>query len=211
MTKKHLIVAGNIGAGKSTLVKLLADKLGCKPYFEPVTENPYLEDFYTDMGRWAFPSQIFFLAHRAENHHQLKDDPHSVVQDRSMYEDAEIFARNLHRQGHLSDRDWETYKNIYSTLVRLLPPPDAAVYIRASVPTLRRRIAKRGRSFEEGIPSEYLEGLNELYEQWIGGFSIAPVITIPGDELDFVDQPSALSSYLEEIRHMLEDGQPSLF
>lgn len=211
MAKKHLIVAGNIGAGKSTLVGLLADSLACKPYYEPVTENPYLEDFYSDMGRWALLSQIFFLAHRAENHQQLKDDPHPVVQDRSVYEDAEIFAKNLRQQGHLSDRDWNTYLKVYATLVRLLPPPDIAIYIRASVPTLKRRIAKRGRAFEEKIPDSYLEGLNKLYEEWIDSFSLCPVVTIPGDELDFVENPSALNGYLERIKEILQGGQPSLF
>ncbi len=170
--KKHLVLAGNIGAGKSTLVSLLSELLGFQPYYEPVAENPYLSDFYADMERWAFQSQIFFLSHRIRTHRCLMDDPRSVVQDRSVYEDAEIFARNLHAQGRMADRDWETYHSLYRTLIGLLPAPDLVVYLRASVPTLKKRIALRGREMEAAIPDTYLEGLNRLYEDWIGRFDL---------------------------------------
>ncbi len=145
--KKYVVLAGNIGSGKTTLVSMMCERLGWKPYFEPVTENPYLEDFYRDMSRWAFHSQVFFLTHRVRSHHALMDDPWSVVQDRSLYEDAEVFARNLYIHGRMSERDWGTYLELYRTVITLLPPPDLVVYLRASVPTLKRRIAQRGRGF----------------------------------------------------------------
>ena len=152
--KKYIVLAGNIGAGKSTLVGLLSARLGFTPYYEPVAENPFLHDFYTDMRRWAFNSQVFFLTHRVRSHRALMEDPHSVVQDRSLYEDAEVFARNLHERGDMSDRDWDGYSELYRTLCDLLPAPDLVVYLRAALPTLRARIAKRGREFEAGISDE---------------------------------------------------------
>ena len=209
--KKYLVVAGNIGAGKSTLVELLAQRLGFRPYYEPVAENPYLEDFYGDMARWGFHSQLFFLHHRLMSHRRLMDDPWSVVQDRSLYEDALVFARNLHLQGSISPRDWETYFGLYSTLTDLLPAPDLVVYLRASVETLKARIAKRGRGFESAISSEYLEGLNRLYEEWIEGFTLAPVLVIPGDRLDFVEADRDLSAVVGSIELHLREKQRSLF
>jgi hypothetical protein len=209
--KKYLVLAGNIGAGKSTLVGLLADRLGFRPYYEPVAENPYLEDFYADMERWAFQSQAFFLTHRVRSHRALMDDPFSVVQDRSMYEDAEVFARNLFERGSMSARDWSTYSELYRTLTSLLPPPDLVVYLRASVPTLRKRIAKRGRDFETGLPDQYLSELNRLYEEWIDGFELAPVLIVPGDRLDFVAESRDLDSIVRTIENRLRDRQGTLF
>lgn len=209
--KKYIVLAGNIGAGKSTLVGLLAEKLGFRPYYEPVAENPYLEDFYSDMERWAFNSQIFFLTHRIKSHHSLMDDPWSVVQDRSLYEDANVFARNLYERGSMSSRDWATYCEIYRTMTSILPAPDLVVYLRASVPTLRKRIARRGRGFEADIPSEYLESLNILYEEWIDGFSLAPVLVVPGDKLDFVEESRDLKAIIHTIDHRLRDKQGNLF
>ncbi|HAE22498.1 MAG TPA: deoxynucleoside kinase [Spirochaetaceae bacterium] len=209
--KKYLVLAGNIGAGKSTLVGLLADKLGFRPYYEPVAENPYLKDFYADMERWAFHSQTYFLSHRVRSHRALMDDPWSVVQDRSLYEDAEVFARNLYERGSMSARDWDSYRELYRTLTTLLPPPDLVVYIRASVPTLKKRIALRGRGFEADIPDEYLEGLNRLYEDWINGFSLAPVLVIPGDRMDFVEESRDLKAIIRSIEQRLRDQQGLLF
>ena len=205
------MLAGNIGAGKTSLVGLMCDRLGWKPYFEPVAENPYLEDFYKDMGAWAFHSQVFFLTHRVRSHRALMDDPYSVVQDRSLYEDAEVFARNLHRQGHIRERDWQTYQGLYQTFTTLLPPPDLVIYLRASVPTLRRRIAQRGRGFEAGISDEYLGQLNCLYESWIAGFSLAPVLTISSDRLDFVQKKGDLRKIVAVVEERLRGDQGLLF
>jgi len=209
--KRYLVLAGNIGAGKSTLVDLLCRRLGWTPYFEPVAENPYLQDFYADMERWAFQSQAFFLMHRARSHRELSLEPGSVVQDRSLYEDAEVFARNLHRQGRMSDRDHRVYRELYGVLTSLLPPPDLVVYLRASVPTLKRRIAHRARSFEQDIPETYLEGLNGLYEEWIGGFSLAPVLTVEADQTDFLDRPADLDAVVGRVEEALKEGQGTLF
>jgi deoxyadenosine/deoxycytidine kinase len=209
--KRYLVCAGNIGVGKSTLVSLLSERLGFRPYFEPVTENPYLEDFYADMGRWAFQSQLFFLSHRVLSHRALMDDPYSVVQDRSIYEDAEVFARNLFEQGALSRRDWETYRSLYTSLIGLLPAPDLVVYLKASLPTLRARIAKRMRGFESSIGDEYLLGLNRLYDAWIEGFRLAPVLVVDSDALDFVEEKRDFDAVIETIDSILRDKQASLF
>ena len=209
--KTYVVLAGNIGAGKSTLVRLMCDQLGWEPYFEPVAENPYLADFYRDMKRWAFHSQVFFLTWRARSHRALLDIPRPVVQDRSFYEDAEVFASALHRQGAMSNRDWKTYRGLYRTLTTLLAPPDLVVYLRASVPTLQRRIAQRGRDFEAAITDAYLEELNVLYEDWIGGFTLAPVLTVPSDRLDFVKDSKDLSAIIATVQERLRGRQGTLF
>ncbi|HET7838910.1 MAG TPA: deoxynucleoside kinase [Rectinemataceae bacterium] len=209
--KKYIVLAGNIGAGKSTLVGLLAERLGFRPYYEPVAENPYLADFYADMERWAFNSQVFFLTHRVRAHRALMEDPHSVVQDRSLYEDAEVFARNLYEQGSMSRRDWTGYCELYRTLKGLLPPPDLVIYIKASVATLKKRIAMRGREIEAGIEDSYLAGLNRFYEEWIDGFDLAPVLVVPGDRLDFVAESGDLQAIMNVVEDRLRDRQGILF
>jgi deoxyadenosine/deoxycytidine kinase len=209
--KTYVVLAGNIGAGKSTLVGMLCERLGWEPYYEPVTENPYLADFYADMRRWAFHSQVFFLTYRARAHRALMDIPRPVVQDRSFYEDAEIFARALYRQGAMSEREWETYRGLYQTLTTLLVPPDLVVYLRASVPTLKARIALRGREFEARITNEYLQGLNELYEEWTRSFTLAPVLVVPADRLDFVKDPASLDAIASGITERLRGRQGELF
>jgi deoxyadenosine/deoxycytidine kinase len=211
VTKKYLVLAGNIGAGKSTLVGLLAERLSFSPYYEPVAENPYLVDFYADMRRWALQSQLFFLTHRVRSHRELMHDPRSVVQDRSIYEDAEIFARNLYEQGSMSERDWITYRNLYRTLIDLLPAPDLVVYLKASVPTLRKRIELRGREMEAAIPEAYLSGLNRLYDEWISSFALAPVLVVPCDRLDFVAESKDLDAIVGEVKRRLRDKQGELF
>ena len=209
--KKFVAVAGNIGVGKSTLVEMLCVRLGWEPFYEPVTENPYLEDFYNDMSAWSFHSQIFFLTHRLRSHHKLGQHPSSVVQDRSVYEDAEIFAYNLFLQGHINQRDYQTYRDLYETTSRLLPPPDLVVYLRASVPTLLNRIERRGRNYERTISAEYLHGLNDLYEQWIDNFTLCPVLAVPADELDYVSHTGHLRLIVEKVQDKLTGKEEVVF
>ncbi len=199
--KKFVVVAGNIGVGKSTLVSLLCERLGWTPFLEPEASNPYLADFYRDMRAWAFHSQIFFLTHRLRIHRELTRHPSSVIQDRSVYEDAEIFARNLRHRGMISDRDYATYCELYEVLTEFLPPPDLVIYLRASVDTLQERIALRGRAYERQITPEYLTQLNELYEAWIARFSLCPVLAVPADDLDYVGRPE----HLELIHHKVQE------
>ena len=208
--KRYVVLAGNIGVGKSTLVDLLCRRLDWSAYYEPVAENPYLKDFYSDMQRWGFHSQCFFLTHRAISHRGLSLEPSSVVQDRSIYEDAEVFARNLFMQGQLSARDYQVYRDLYQVFVSLLPPPDLVVYLRASLPTLRQRIGVRARRFEQSIPDSYLEGLGLLYEDWIGSFQLAPVLAVETDELDFNNHSADLETVVARIETALREGQEEL-
>jgi deoxyadenosine/deoxycytidine kinase len=203
MEKTFIAIAGNIGVGKSSLTGLLSKCLGWEPFYEAVAENPYLADFYADMTRYAFHSQIFFLSRRLRHHRRLLDFPGSVVQDRSVYEDAEIFARALFQQGHIGQRDYTTYRELYEVLVQFLPPPDLIVYLQASVPTLLRRIALRGRAFERNIDPAYLGQLNELYDGWMQGFNLCPVQVVPADELDFVHDGNHLDLIIASIQSRL--------
>ncbi len=201
--KKFVIVAGNIGVGKSTLVKLLSERLGWKPYYEPVAENPYLADFYRDMRTWAFHSQIFFLTHRLRIHRRLVDHPTSVVQDRSVYEDAEIFAHNLYQQGLIRERDYRTYRELYQVLTEFLPPPDLVVYLRATVTTLQGRISQRGREYEREITAEYLAQLNDLYLAWVERITFCPILTVPADDLDYASRPSHMDLIVSKVQEKL--------
>lgn len=201
--KKYVAVAGNIGVGKSTLVELLCERLGWQPFYEPEAENPYLADFYRDMHNWSFHSQVFFLTRRLRAHRQLLDHPTSVIQDRSVYEDAEVFALNLQLQGFMSKRDYETYRALYEVLGEFLPPPDLVVYLRASVPTLLSRIDRRGRAYERTISAEYLGQLTQLYEEWIARFNLCPVLTVPADDLDYVAHPAHLELVVRKVQDKL--------
>ena len=203
MTNYFITVAGNIGVGKSTLVKLLADRLGWEPVFEVVTENPYLADFYSNMTRWSFHSQVYFLSRRLRQHHDLLQLRTSAIQDRSVYEDAEVFARNLHHRGHLSDRDWQCYQELYKTLALLLRPPDLVVYLKASVPTLQKRIGTRGRDYEQEIDLDYLRELNDLYDRWVSRFQLCPVLTVDTEGLDYVHHQTHLDQIWQRIDNRL--------
>lgn len=211
MKKRFITVAGNIGVGKSTLVGLLSKKLGWEPFYEPEGENPYLADFYQDMHSWSFHSQIFFLARRLRAHRQLLDHPTSAIQDRSVYEDAEIFAQNLYLQHHMSERDYQTYRELYQVLTIFLPPPDLVIYLRASVPTLVRRITSRGRDYEQQIQPEYLQRLNSLYEAWIADFILCPVLTVPADDLDYVAHDGHLNLIVIKINEKLSGKEEVIF
>ena len=204
MPTYFVTIAGNIGVGKSTLVSLLSTKLGWEPVFEAVTENPYLADFYADMNRWSFHSQVFFLVRRLQQHHDLLQRPSPVLQDRSVYEDAEIFARNLYDQGNMSERDWNCYFDLYRTLATMLRPPDLVIYLRASVPTLRRRISQRGRDYEQEIDMAYLERLNKLYDRWSAAFRLSPVLTVDTDNLDYVQHDDHLDQIWQKIEDRLQ-------
>lgn len=205
--KRFVAVAGNIGVGKSTLTQMLAGELGWEPFMEAVDDNPYLADFYQDMSRWGFHSQMFFLGRRLQHHHRILEHPTTVVQDRCVYEDAEIFARNLFRQGHLSRREWDSYRSLYEVISQYLPPPDLVVYLRAGVETVMARIRRRGRDYERQISPRYIGQLHELYEEWARSFRLCPVLTVPADEMDFVSRPEDFGQIVVEILEALRAGQ----
>jgi deoxyadenosine/deoxycytidine kinase len=209
--KKFLAIAGNIGAGKSSLASLLGERLGWQPFYEPVTENPYLSDFYENMKAWSFHSQIYFLLHRLQMLRRLIDHPNSVIQDRSVYEDALVFAQNLYLRDLISQRDYTTYRDLYQVLTEFLPPPDLVVYLKASPQTLFQRIASRGREFEKTIDLEYLDQLNQLYEQWIASFGLCPVLTVPADDLDYVAHPAHLDLIVSKIMEKLTGKEEVVF
>jgi len=209
--KKFVAVAGNIGVGKSTLVELLSKRLDWEPFFEPVGENPYLADFYADMQAWSFPSQIFFLTRRLRGHRLLLNHPTSVIQDRTVYEDAEIFAYNLYLQGQMTERDYQTYRELYQVLCEFLPPPDLVVYLRATPETLCTRVASRGRDYEMRIPLEYLSRLNGLYDNWIRNFSLCPVLTVPADDLNYVKHDTHLDLIVSKINDKLAGKEEVVF
>ena len=201
--EKFIVVAGNIGSGKTTLVEILSQKLGFVPFYEPHEENPYLADFYEDMKRWSYQSQVYFLTRRLRIHKELLLAKGSVVQDRSVYEDAEIFARNLYLQGDLTQRDYSVYQDLYHILAALLPPPNLMVYLRASVDTLQQRIAKRGREYEAGISRDYLTRLNDLYEDWMTAFDQCPVLIINTDNLDLVSTSQHVDQVVRWVQNKL--------
>ena len=198
----YLAVAGNIGAGKSTLTQILADTFHWQPFFESVDDNPYLSDFYGDMKRWSFNLQVFFLSSRFKHQKGIEASGVSVIQDRSIYEDVEIFARNLYDMGLMGERDYQNYCELFSIMVGYLRPPDLLVYLRASVPTLVRHIQARGREFENAIRLDYLESLGALYEDWIDRYPY-PKMIVEVDDLDFVTEAADRYEILSRIESRL--------
>ncbi len=201
--KKYVAVAGNIGAGKSSLTRILSDYFKWEAFYERVDDNPYLIDFYEDMHRWSFNLQIFFLSSRFDHQRRIEDSPHSIVQDRSIYEDAEIFAKNLHEMGLMSNRDFSNYTDLFKIMTSYLQAPHLLVYLRASVPTLVGHIQSRGRDFESTIRIEYLDRLNRHYESWVDRYSLGPKIIIDVDELDFVNVPEHKMEIIGRIESRL--------
>lgn len=200
--KKYIAIAGNIGAGKSSLTSLLGKNFGWRTYFESVDDNPYLSDFYEDMRRWSFNLQIYFLSSRFQHQKKLMEMQESIIQDRTIYEDVEIFAKNLHEMGLMSDRDYKNYCALFDEMVQYLKAPDLLIYLRAEVPTLVRQIQQRGREYENTIRIEYLERLNRLYEDWIDRYNQEKLI-IDTDNLDFVNNQDDLGKVLELIEQRL--------
>lgn len=180
----HIAIAGNIGSGKTTLTRMLAHRYGWTPRYEPVDNNPYLADFYADMERWAFNTQIYFLNKRFREVVEISRSDETIIQDRTIFEDARIFAPNLHDQGKLSDRDFDNYTDLFDLMISLVKLPDLMIYIRSSIPTLVEQIQKRGRDFEQSIRIDYLEGLSRRYEEWIATYE-GPLIIVDGDNIKF--------------------------
>ena len=195
----HIAVAGNIGSGKTTLTRLLSQHYGWEPKYEDVDENPYLSDFYNDMQRWSFNLQIYFLNKRMEGIVDIQNSSRNVIQDRTIYEDARIFASNLHAMGLLSTRDFENYKSLFELMISLVRPPDLLIYLKSSIPTLVHQINKRGREYESAIRTDYLEGLNERYDEWFASYTDGKKLVINVDELKFEDNPQDLQTVIELI------------
>ena len=187
-SKIFVAVAGNIGSGKSSLTRLLSDHYGWKALYESVENNPYLADFYLDMNRWSFNLQVYFLSKRFKDHKDIVEGSEDVIQDRSIYEDAEIFAKNLHLIGKMDARDYTNYRELYGVMTGYLQPPDLLIYLDARIETLLKQIAKRGREFEQSIPRSYLEQLNTHYHEWISSYRLGPLLIVPSDEVDFVHE-----------------------
>lgn len=199
---KYIAIAGNIGAGKSSLTGLLAKHFGWKAFYESVDDNPYLSDFYEDMRRWSFNLQIYFLSSRFRHQKEMLSEKESLVQDRTIYEDVEIFAKNLHEMGLMSDRDFKNYESLFREMSHYLRPPDLLIYLRAQVPTLVRQIQSRGRDYESTIRIDYLERLNKFYEDWIDRYPHERLI-IDTDDLDFVNSQEDLGKVIELVEQRL--------
>jgi deoxyadenosine/deoxycytidine kinase len=211
MTKRFILVAGNIGAGKTSLTERLAARLGWRAAYESVADNPYLADFYKDMRTWSFHLQVFFLGHRAAQHKVLAQDPQSAIIDRSIYEDAHIFARALFEMGNLNERDYQAYRQLFDVVVNELPPPDLLIYLRAPVPVLMERIGRRGRAIESGISADYLALLDRYYEEWLKEFAICPVLMIESDNLDFAHRADHLDVVVARIEDRLSGKERLVF
>ena len=206
--RRIVAVAGNMGAGKSSLVEWLRQQFGMIPFFEPNEENPYLADFYADMPRWAMSSQLFFLVRRFQIHRAIArsaaQDPRPIVQDRTLYEDAEVFAAYLHRAGYIDERDWQMYQDLYLTLREEIGRPDLMIYLRCPLKTLMHRIKKRGRDFERAIPRSYLASLETLYEEWFARYDLSPCFVLETDRLDYVERLFDRLEVAQAIKKHLE-------
>jgi deoxyadenosine/deoxycytidine kinase len=211
MTKRLVVVAGNIGTGKTSLAERIGARLGWYTAFESVSDNPYLADFYADMRSWAFHLQVFFLGHRAQQYLQMVQLPQSVIIDRSIYEDAFIFARALYQLGNLSERDYRSYRTVFDLIVNQLPPPDLLIYLQAPVEVLMERIHQRGRNIESGITADYLRLLESFYEDWLQTFDICPILAIRTDDLDYVHRPRHLNIVVQRIQERLAGREEVVF
>ena len=211
MPKRMIVMAGNIGAGKTSLTERIGERLGWKTAYESVADNPYLPDFYKDMKAWGFHLQIYFLGHRAEQHIHLAKMPESAIVDRSIYEDAHIFARALHHMGNMNDRDYESFLRVYDLVVKNLPRPDLLIHLEAPVPVLMERIRRRARNIETGISEDYLNLLARFYEEWVEAFDLCPVLTIRSDDLDFVHKDKHLDIVVKRIKEKLSGREEMVF
>ena len=207
--KIFIAVAGNIGTGKTTLTQMLADHFKWDAHFESVSDNPYLSDFYGDMKRWSFPLQIYFMTHRVKSHQDIVNGLSTAIQDRTIYEDATIFARNLFEKGLMEDRDYQNYLKVYEVVTAPLQAPDLMIYLRKSLPRLKEQIKKRGRDYEQDMPEDYLSNLNRYYDDWIGGYTIGKKLVIESDDLDFVARPEDFDSICKQVMESLD--QQDLF
>lgn len=211
MAKRLILLSGNIGAGKTSLTERIGEKLGWTSAYESVADNPYLPDFYKDMQAWSFHLQIYFLGHRAQQHIYLAELPESAILDRSIYEDAHIFARALNHLGNLSDRDYQAYLRLYNLVVGSLPKPDLLIHLQAPVPILTERIRRRARSIEADIDEAYLSLLEQFYTDWIQDFDLCPVLTIRSDDLDFVHRTEHLDIVVQRINDRLTGREEMVF
>lgn len=211
MTKRFILVAGNIGAGKTSITERLGNRLGWQTGYESVTDNPYLADFYSNMAQWSFHLQVFFLGHRAEQHQKLARRPESAIADRSIYEDAHIFARVLHHMNNLSERDYWAYRSVYDLVIAGLPRPDLLIYLTAPTHTLLERINRRGRDMESGITADYLSLLDRFYDEWLQSFDLCPVLTIHTENLNFVAKPEHLDIVVQRVQDKLAGREDLTF
>lgn len=202
---KHIAIAGNIGSGKTTLAEKLAKHYGWIPLFESVENNPYLRDFYEDMTRWAFHLQVYFLNSRFRQINEIRNNDKTIVQDRTIYEDAHIFAANLRKSGHISERDYQSYYDVFNSMIEFVKPPDLLIYLRADIPKLVKQIEKRGRDFEYAIRIDYLKNLNEHYETWINNYTHGKLLVIDVNELDFVERVEDFAYVVSRVDYELNN------
>lgn len=211
MAKRLILVAGNIGSGKTSLTEKIGSRLGWLTAYESVADNPYLPNFYKDMKAWAFHLQVYFLGHRAQQHLDMWNDPRNAIIDRSIYEDAHIFVRALYSMGNLNELDYRSYRKVYDLVVNSLPAPSLLIYLKAPVPVLMKRIRSRARNIETGISEDYLSLLDSFYDEWLATFDLCPVLTLRTDDLDFVHLPKHLDVVVDRINDKLAGKEEVVF